>query len=496
MPKPDKLEVCMLSAEVRPYSTVGGLSDVVAALPAALIELGVEVRVLSPLYRQVRAFRTSGRRAGGLKKLADLKVPLPGRVHESAIYIDPGEKPTRNYFIEQDEYFDREGIYNEESTGVGYPDNFERFNFFMVAALEALARLEWKPHVLHCHDSQTALLPAYLKLARMADPFYKDLSTVLTIHNLAYQGVFSADKYRQTGLPHELFYGTGPFEYYGLLNMMKAGICYADVLNTVSQQYAKEIQTKEYGSGLESVLERRKTDLYGILNGIDTKVWDPQTDPLIFANYSAQKMAGKKTNKRELQKLCGLSTEDVPIVGMISRLADQKGFDLLLELKKELAAMNCQWVILGTGMKSYQDALEELAREYPDKFAVYIQFDTELSHRIEAGSDMFLMPSRYEPCGLNQMYSMRYGTIPVVRNTGGLADTVEEFDSQNGKGTGFKFFEANARELLKALKRAIDTYQDRALWRKIMQNAMAQDFSWEKSAREYVRLYEKAIAHR
>lgn len=484
---PEPLHVYMLAAEVRPYSTVGGLADVAAALPQALAELGVQVRVISPLYRQSRI-------AARLRKIGPLpEVAMDRQFYSAALYADFEQDAPRNFFIENDGFFDRDGIYADPATGEPYSDAFDRFNFFMLASLEAI-KILGKPHLIHCHDFHSALVPAYLKLSKMGEPFFKGVSTLLTIHNLAYQGVFEAEKFALTGLPRELFYPLGPFEFYGKLNVMKAGICYADILTTVSTQYAREIQSEAYGCGLESVLQRRRDDLYGILNGIDTREWNPETDPLIFANYSAGNLGGKKVNKAKLQDLCGFAPRGVPLIGMISRLVDQKGFDLILEAADEICRLDCQWVVLGTGLKKYQEGLKKLAHRNPEKFAVYLEYDTALAHRIEAGCDMFLMPSRFEPCGLNQLYSMRYGTIPIVRHTGGLVDTVEDFDASNGSGTGFRFYEYHSRELLSVLRRAIHHWHDRKVWKHLMRNAMAQDFSWERSARSYVELYHKALS--
>jgi starch synthase len=480
----------MLSAEARPYATDGGLADVVAALPQALRSLGAEVRVLTPLHRQVL-------KVAKVRKVADLPAVVMGvQSYPSALFVDEDQAPEySNFFIHNDEFFDRAGIYNEPATGEGYPDNFERFNFFMLAALDALSEMNWHPDVIHCHDSQTGLVPAYLRLTRMSSPFYRRIATVFTIHNLAYQGVYEKAKFALTGLPADLFYPLGPFEFYGHVNLMKAAICYADVLNTVSPQYAREIQTEEVGYGLDKVLRSRQNDLYGILNGIDTKVWNPVTDPLIFANYSAEDLSGKRINKERLQDLCGFAVRDVPLIGMISRLAEQKGFDLLLSLKEQLNRLDCQWVILGTGLKKYHEALRALARENPEKFAVFLEFNNQMAHRIEAGADFFLMPSRYEPCGLNQIYSMRYGTVPIVRHTGGLADTVRDFASKDGLGTGFKFHEYSPAELLRTIQKATELWTDKPVWESLVRNAMAEDFSWERSARQYLELYSKAIGH-
>jgi starch synthase len=483
------LRVCMLAAEARPYASDGGLADVVAALSAALIRLHVHVRTILPLYWQVR-------RRTPLHKIADLPpVRMGDRLCPGSLHADPRQDPPAFYFIENHEFFDRSGIYNDSATGEGYADNFERFNFFTLAALEALRHLDLKPQILHCHDSQTGLAPAYLKLSKIGDRYYRDITTLFTIHNLAYQGLYERQKFVLTGLPGDLFYAMGPFEYYGQLNLMKAAICYADVLNTVSPQYAREIQSPEYGAGLDNVLRTRKDDLHGILNGIDTEEWDPAKDPLIFAPFSADDLSGKRINKEKLQDLCGFAVRQVPLIGMISRLVDQKGVDLFLAVAHELNRMDCQWVILGSGLKKYQDALKELAREHPEKFSVHLGFDNRLAHRIEAGADIFVMPSRYEPCGLNQMYSMKYGAVPIVRHTGGLADTVRDFGSKNGVGTGFKFNDYSPAEFLKTIQRAVEVWKDKEAWGGLMRSAMSEDFSWERSARQYVELYAKATAN-
>ena len=479
----------MLSAEVRPYATDGGLADVLAALPAALVESGVDVRVFSPMHRQVR-------RLADVVKVRDLPpVQMGLEAFDSALYCDRRQDPPRNFFIDNQKFFDRPGVYNDPASGEGYPDNFERFNFFMLAALDAIRYSGWKPQILHCHDSQTGLIPAYLKLSRIKDPFYRGMATVFTIHNLAYQGLVERPKFRLTGLPEDLFYPMGPFEFYGQLNVMKAAICYADLLTTVSPGYAREIQTPELGYGLDDVLRTRKAHLFGILNGIDTREWDPAKDPNIFAPYRSEDLTGKRINKEQLQDSCGFAIRKVPLIGMISRLVDQKGIDIFLAARKEIARMDCQWVILGTGLKKYQDALRELAQEHPDRFFVHLEFNNQLAHRIEAGADMFLMPSRYEPCGLNQIYSMRYGTIPIVRHTGGLADTVRDVNNKDGNGTGFKFHEYSSTELVKAINRACELWADKEQWQRLIRNAMAEDFSWNRSAREYLGLYSRVIEH-
>lgn len=478
------LKVCMIAAEAHPFAKAGGLADVVTSLSAALHGQGVELRILTPLYSQARQFT--------LKKIGDLHAVVMGnREYPGAVYLDAQGEHPMNYFVENDSFFGRAGIYTDPESGQGYPDHFERYNFFSLACLQALERMQWRPDLIHCHDSHPALIPAYLKEDGKVE-FLRGVPTVLTIHNLAYQGIFPAEKFRLTGLPDRLFHASGPFEFFGNLNMMKAGIHYSDLITTVSETYAREIQTPEYGCGLEGVLQERKEDLHGIRNGIDEVEWNPQTDPLIFSNFSLEHLAGKEENTRRLRKLCGLSQRSVPVIGMITRLVDQKGLDILFELREELPALDCQWVVLGTGLAKYQTALKELANQFPDHFSVHLEFNNTLAHRIEAGSDLFLMPSRYEPCGLNQMYSMRYGTIPVVRRTGGLSDTVVDFDPDSGRGNGISFEKYSSRALLRALKRALALWANPGHRQRLMSNAMKEDFSWNRSASAYLSLYHLA----
>ncbi|MDA2924951.1 glycogen synthase GlgA [Acidobacteria bacterium AH-259-L09] len=482
----DKLKVCMVAAEAHPYSKVGGLGDVVSALSSALLEEEIEVRVFTPFYAHVGRFP--------LEKRGELnQIWMGARRCEGAFYVDSSESTFVNYFIGNEEFFNRAGIYHCPGSGEEYLDNFERFNFLSLASLQTLNQMEWKPDVFHCHDWHAALLPAYLKLGQVSG-FLQNTSTLFTIHNLAYQGIFAREKFFLTGLAEDSFYPASAFEHSGKLNMMKAGICYASLINTVSPQYSREIQTQEFGCGLDEVLRERRNDLYGVLNGIDTRVWDPQSDPLIFADFSADDISGKGINKTRLQQLSGLAEQDVPLIGIISRLADQKGIDLFLAIKDELDRMDCQWVILGTGSKTYEDELERFARRNPHSFSVHLEFNDQLAHRIEAGSDILLMPSRYEPCGLNQMYSMRYGTIPVVRHTGGLADTVQEFDPETRSGNGFKFYDYRPEALLEGIQKAVKTWKDKDLWRQLVHNAMSTDFSWRRSALQYIDLYQKAVS--
>ncbi len=487
----ETIRVCMLSAEVWPYAVAGGLSDVVAALPRALAAHGAEVKVFSPLHGSVRQHK-------GITKLMDLApLRMGDREFPGALYVDASGECRRNYFIAQPDLFDRDGVYVDPETGETYPDDFERFNYFMRAALEAFPQLDWRPDVLHCHDSHTALIPAYLKLSRMGEPFYRRVSSVLTIHNLNYQGQYPREKYKLTGLPPELFDPLGPFEYYGKLNSLKAGICYADRITTVSPQYAREIQTPENGCGLHEVLRLRKTFLQGILNGIDTQSWNPEMDCLIEANFSLNDLSGKLVNKRHLQALCGFPPSDAPLIGLITRLPEQDGVDLFLDAAPALEGMDCQWLILGTGLRKHAAALQEWGRRQPDGFALHQGFSDRLAHSLFAGCDLFLMPARYEPCGLNQMYGMRYGAIPIVRHCGGLADTVVQYKPEEGSGQGFKFYAYESADLVRAIRQAVALWNENPeAWRRLIANAMSQDFSWERSAESYIEAYRLAVSHR
>jgi starch synthase len=481
-----RLKILFVSSEVAPYAKTGGLADVTGSLPKALTSLGLDVRIVLPLYQVVKN--------GGfnLQELVPcLPVPLPWQVSPAKVFT---LKPTNDvpvYFIENDEYYDREYIY---STPQGdYPDNAQRFIFFCRAIPELLKKLDFSPQVIHCHDWQTALLPVYLKTILKKDHFFRAILALYTIHNLAYQGIFSAESYPLTGLPPELFSAQG-LEYWGKVNFMKGGILFADIITTVSQKYSQEIQTSEYGYGLEKVLQNRSQDLYGIINGVDYDQWNPATDKFLIANYDQNNTSGKKICKRDLISQFNLKiAEEWPIIAMISRLADQKGMDLVAEAIDQLMEMDLGFVLLGTGEERYHILFQEIGKRYPDKTGIKIEFNNILAHKIEAGADFFLMPSRYEPCGLNQIYSLKYGTIPIVRATGGLDDTIEDFDPLTGQGTGFKFAQYAVEPLVAKVKEAIAVYHNKRLWEKIMANAMAQDFSWTSSAHRYKELYLKGV---
>jgi starch synthase len=489
----NKLKILVVSPEVVPFAKTGGLADVTGALPQALTGLGHQVKVMLPRYRMVDRAKFK------LNPVTAESPPIPVGKKQIKVGLDslrPAAEGVEYLFLVSDEYYDRDELYKDPSTGMDYADNDERFVLLCKGALEAIKALAWQPDIIHSNDWQSALIPAYLKTLYAGDSFFKRTATVFSIHNLAYQGNFPKSTFEKLGLSRDLFYPTSPFEFWGNVNFMKAGISYADVVNTVSETYAVEIQSgSEYGYGLEGVLRTRNGDLYGIVNGIDYGIWSPENDKFIPARFSREDLSGKKRSTKELRKQCGLPQprRDVPVIGIISRLADQKGFDLLAEISDELLSGDLQMVILGTGDEKYHRLFTRMQSEYPKKISVNLRFDNPLAHLIEAGSDMFVMPSRYEPCGLNQLYSLRYGTVPIVRRTGGLADTIDNYDPRTGEGTGFVFKDYEASELLNTVKLALEVYKDKKAWTKLMQSGMSRDFSWQASAKKYVELYRKAI---
>ena len=458
-----KLKLLLAASEVVPFAKTGGLADVAGSLPIALEEMGVDVRVIMPKY-------------GCVKLKGDQAV------------IGKGVKV---YFVENDDYFDRKELYGDKFGD--YHDNLERFAFFSKEILERCKREDFQPDIIHCNDWQTALVPVYLNTLYKYDPFFSKTKVLFTIHNLAYQGVFAKDEYPKIGLDWILF-NIEYFEFYGKVNLMKAGLVYSDAVSTVSPTYAKEMLTKEFGCGLEGVLKNKEKVLSGILNGIDYGMWNPGTDKKIFKKYSAVTIDDKYVNKERLQKETGLKIDrDIPMIGMISRLADQKGLDLLAKIIDELLNMKVQFILLGTGDNKYHILFEKMGRIHPKNASINLKFDATLAQKIYASSDLFLIPSKYEPCGLGQMISFKYGTIPVVRETGGLKDSVQEFNPKTGEGDGFTFSEHRADHLCAAIKRALALFKNKTIWTELMKKVMALDFSWEASAREYVKLYEKIV---
>jgi starch synthase len=464
----------MVASEARPFAMTGGLADVLGSLPAALRSLGHEVAVLLPRYSGVPLEQAR-------RIYDDLPIWLGGILYRTSIFQIGDAVP--HYFLECPELYRREGLYGNALGD--YPDNHIRFAVLCRAALEVVRRI-FRPEVIHCHDWQAALVPAYLRNSLAGDPTFAGVKTLFTIHNLGYQGLFPKEALAEIGLYDTLFH-PGGVEFFGQVNFMKAALLYSDALNTVSRAYAREIQTPEYGFGLDGILRERSRDLAGILNGADYSQWNPETDPHIAAHYSRDNLPGKRKCKETLLRQFGFSVERTrrrPLIGIVSRLVGQKGADLIVSIGERLAAEDLWLVVLGSGEPQYEQAFLELAREYPSKIAVRIGYDDRLAHRIEAGSDMFLMPSRYEPCGLNQIYSLRYGAIPIVRATGGLDDTIDE-------ETGFKFEEYTGPAMLAAIRAALAEFRLPEKWTARMVRAMSQDFSWSVSALEYSKLYDR-----
>jgi len=477
------MKILYVSPEIAPFAKTGGLADVAQALPKAVKELGHDIRTVMPKYLSVVDQGLSMERA------TPFSVQMHNGLHAAVLWqAENGSVPT--YFIENEAYFYREGFY-----GLGdwnYPDNLERFVFFCKAALECCKAIDFAPDVIHCNDWQTAALPAMLKATYVAyrkDPFFNPVPKVAySIHNISYQGRFPEDHWPILSLPRS--YYTYDFEFYGQINLTKSAIQLSDVITTVSETYAREIQTTDFGFGLQDVLQRRKENLYGILNGVDYQEWCPESDPYTYGiHYTADDMLGKRRIKSKLRKEYGLpDTDDVPLIGMTTRFVEQKGIDLVTECAERILQLDTQIIVLGSGDQRYHDFFEWLRRSYPDRVGIYIGFNNGLAHRIEAGADIFLMPSLFEPCGLNQIYSLRYGTLPIVRLTGGLADTI--VDGVNG----FTFFDFTAHFFFDAAQRAIDVYRNHPdRWKQMMITAMGQDFSWKKSAEKYLDVYDKKL---
>lgn len=474
------MRVVMASSEASPLAKTGGLADVVGALPGALRRLGVDVSVVLPAFRGCR--ERSDAKPTGL----ELRVPLAGGF--VAAQVERGTLPDGTVvdLIRHDPYFDRDEVYGD--AGGDYPDNAARFAFFSRAVLALLAQ-SGPPDVLHCHDWQSALAAAFLRADAHRYPSLARCRTVLTVHNLGYQGFFPASEWPLLDLD-DRFYSPAFFEFWHHIDYLKAGLLFADALTTVSRRYAAEICTPEFGHGLEGVLRERREVLHGILNGVDYGEWSPHSDRHLPARYSAGDLAGKAVCKRALQEELGLAVRpSTPLLCMVTRLVEQKGIDLLIAIGAALAARDVQLAVLGTGDKRFEQALRELAALHPDRIAVGFGFREDLAHLMQAGSDVLLMPSRYEPCGLNQIYALRYGTVPVVRATGGLDDTVEDYNPALGSGTGFKFAPYEAAALLGAIDRARGWYGRPRQWRQLMDNGMRSDFGWDRSAREYAELY-------
>mgnify|MGYP000990303797 CR=1 FL=1 len=484
MQQKSRLKILFISAEVSPYAKVGGLADVAGSLPKALASMGNDVRIAMPRYKKI---------AAGMSYAADFPVQMDYKnetciVREAAMEFKDkgGNKNLPVYFIDNYHYFDRDGIY-------GHFDDGERFAFFCKAALEMLPRISFQPDIIHCNDWHTGPVCMLLKERYKSDSFYGSMATVYTIHNLEYQGNFPREIIRLFGVGDEVF-TPAKAEFYGTFSFMKAGLVYSDIINTVSKVYAEEIQTPQYGERMEGILKERSSDLFGIVNGISYEDFNPSTDPRIYKNYGIENFTDKKYNKGALQKEMGLPEKDVPLLGLVSRLSGQKGLNLIIDGIDCILDQDVQLVVLGEGDEYYRNEFRSIKKRYPDKVGLYIGFNAELAQRIYAGSDMFLMPSRFEPCGLGQIISLRYGTIPIVRATGGLAETVIDFDEDREGGNGFSFKEFKASELVKTVQRALKVYNEKPdVWQQLVKRAMLQDFSWERSARKYMDIYWKAL---
>ncbi len=477
---PDKLHVAFVTPEMGPYIKTGGLADISASLPKALVRMGHRVTVILPRYYAV--WFPPGEFAGSVH------VPVDGVPRSAGFYRTRTEAGVDVVFVEYPEFYGRAVLYGE------YDDNRLRFAFLARAALEYFRSRGERPDVFHAHDWQTGLVPVYLKASYWDDPTLHRMPSVFTIHNVAYQGQFGTDTVGLLGLPWNL--GTSfALEYHGAISYLKGGTVFAELVNTVSPTYAREIQGPEHGFGFDGVVRSRAADVVGILNGVDYDEWDPRSDRHIARTYGPDSLGDKAACKADLLRTFGLPEfPDLPLVGVTSRLVWQKGFDIVAGAWWDLVHRPLRMVVLGTGEPGIQEGLRHLQQRDPDRFAVRFAYDEKLAHEVMAGSDLFLMPSRSEPCGLTQMYALRYGTIPIVRATGGLADTVEPYDGAKGKGTGFRFDNADGTGLVWALDQALAAWKNRKAWAALQRRAMAKDFSWERSGAEYVALYRRAMA--
>ncbi|HOX58587.1 MAG TPA: glycogen synthase GlgA [Candidatus Paceibacterota bacterium] len=479
------MRILIASSEVHPYSKTGGLADMVGALAKMLARKGNRVGVVTPLYAGIRERFPDLKRAN-----LPLELPLGARsVRAETWGLNPAEGLTV-YFVDQPSFYDRADLYQQD--GADYPDNAERFIFLSKVAAHLAVHLDWQPEVLHLHDWQTSLAALLIKHQGGRTTQRPPPGVCLTIHNLAYQGLFPGAQYELTNLPGDYFTPAG-VEFYGQLSCLKAGIVYADVITTVSPRYAREITTEEMGCGLDGLLRQRNSSLVGILNGVDYEEWNPKSDPFIKYPYCAKDLSAKTANKLELQKEFGLPVDaSIPLFGNIGRLAEQKGVEILLGALEEMLSANLQFVAIGNGSPAFQRAYHDLARRFPAQVGVRVGFDGALSHRIKAGCDFFLMPSRFEPCGLNQMYGLRYGTIPIVRTTGGLDDTVIDAREEAGKANGIKFAEYSSTALAKGMRKALALFTEPETLKRFRLNGMTADFSWDRTVGDYLRIYSAA----
>jgi starch synthase len=483
------MKIAFVSTEIVPFAKTGGLADVSGSLPRELVKLGCNIKLFMPKYFIV------DENLHGLKynwDIGEMPIRINGVIR--SVHVHQSKLPDSDldvYFIDCPHYFHRYRIYTDDF------DEDERFILFSKAVIETLQRLQWIPDVVHCNDWQTGLIPLLLKDNYGWDKVFDNTGTLLSIHNIGYQGMFSKSVLNSAEIRSDLFYPSGPIEQDGGVSFMKAGISFSDIINTVSNTYAHEILTAEFGAGLEKVLKQREEDLFGILNGVDYDVWSPETDKHLPFNYSINDLGGKLKNKKFLLEHFDIPfNKDVPLIGIVSRMVLQKGFDIFADAINDLMNLEANWIILGSGEDKFEDLFRRLSNQLPGKVGSYIGYNNELSHLIEAGADMLLMPSRYEPCGLNQIYSLKYGTVPIVRKTGGLADTVKDWDEENyygfDHGNGFSFYDYTGYALYKTVERAVNTFKHKEVWKKIQTNGMSLDFSWERSAEKYLELYRLA----
>jgi len=490
-----KYKILFVTSEVVPFVKTGGLADVSSALPQKLQELGHQVRIVVPKYGSIDERKYKIHEVVRLKDLTTTIGKKEVVYSLRSSFLIGSKVRVQIYFLDNEEYFSkRHSLYSDPLTGKDYKDNDERFILLSKSVFELIDKLGWVPDIIHLNDWQTALIPAYQKTVFKDNEKFKDIKTLLTMHNIGSQGIFPKTSFAKTGFPENLNNDKGAL-FNGKLNFLKTGLKFADTISTVSETYSKEIcKIPEISVGLRDEINCRKKDLYGIVNGIDTLVWNPEKDKKIAKKFSISTLKNKLINKEELADKFGIDFKpEVPLIGMISRLEDNKGFDLFKKAFKELMALDIQLVLLGTGEKKYQKFFEDAEMKYQNKFACFIGFDDDIAHIIEAGADMFLMPSKYEPCGLNQMYSLVYGTIPIVRKTGGLADTVVNYNPKDGSGNGFVFNQYETKDLISSIKKALSIFKDKKAWEKLMKSGMKSNFSWLDSAKNYVGLYKNIL---
>jgi len=480
------MKIAFAAAEAVPYAKTGGLADVAGSLPKELEKLGCEVKLFIPKYFIIDEVK---HKLHYNWNIGEMPIRINNNIR--SVHVHQSVLPNSNVevnFIDCPHYFHRHRIYTNDV------DEDERFILFSKGIIETLQRMQWAPDIIHCNDWQTGLIPLFVKDNYNWDKLFDATATLFTIHNIGYQGRFTAQTLLNAEISKDLYYPNGPVEHAGTVSFMKAGIVFADILNTVSNKYSHEILKPDLGAGLNGILMKKKEDLFGILNGVDYGIWNPETDEYIPYNYSPEDLSGKVKNKRFLLDHFNMPFEvTVPLIGIVSRMVAQKGFDIFAEAINDITKLNAQWIILGSGEDKYEQLFRELAHKLPQKVGTYIGYNNELSHLIEAGADMFLMPSRYEPCGLNQIYSLKYGTVPIVKRTGGLADTVHDWDELVSfgleTGTGFSFNDHTGYALLTSVQRALNNFKNKTVWKKIQLNGMARDYSWKHSAEQYIELY-------